>query len=135
MLDLNKYDTVKLADEGVEIELKSPKDDSSLNAFIRVCGSDSKVYRKAQMEAQNRRLHALQKRNGTKLNAEELEAEALEIIARCTLGWRGLGKGAEELPFSTEKARELYEAFPWIRKQVEEAINDTALFFDKGLKP
>lgn len=63
---------------------------------------------------------------------EEVYGDYYDKAARLTAGWDLIYDGAP-LPFSVEKARELYEKFPWIIEQVYKAINESES--DSFMKP
>lgn len=130
MFDLDQFDLTEKANEGAEIELYDKTTGENLGVFITVAGLDSDVYRKAQMAQQNKRLKLMQnRRNKTDVTAEDLEREALELLAACTLSWRNMGKGGEELPCTKENVLSVYKRYRWIREQVDAAIADDSLFF------
>lgn len=133
MLDLSTLDTAKCADEGADLELRHPStratfcNDAGDPITIRLVGVDSAIYRKAQAALTNRKL--VQNKRGVKITAEELEADALEMAAKCTVSWSSdLALDGAPIPFSKQNAAKLYQRFPWIKEQVEEFINDRANF-------
>lgn len=133
MLDLANLDTVKVSDEGADMELRHPAtravicNEAGDPITIRLVGTDSTIYRKAQAAITNRKL-AQNKRN-VKITAEELEADGLELLAKCTVNWHhDLAVDGAPLEFSVDNARKLYRRFPWIREQAEEFVNERANF-------
>jgi hypothetical protein len=74
MLDLANLDTVKVSDEGADMELRHPAtravicNEAGDPITIRLVGTDSTIYRKAQATITNRKL-AQNKRN-VKITAE-----------------------------------------------------------------
>lgn len=126
-MDLAQLDTTAAANEGADIELLHPTTGAPLGVLITVCGTDSDAYRQALRERQNKRLRNA-KRGGATLTAEEIEAEALDLLVRCTSGWTGVELDGKPVAFTREAARDLYRRFRWIREQVDTAIEDRANF-------
>lgn len=128
-MDLSKLNTAA-ADQGVEMVLRHPATDDALQTeggqpiSITLAGGDSERARKARNAAHNRRLQRMNK----KLTAESLEAEGLDVLVACTLGWQNIHFEGEDLAFSPDNARKLYKAVPWIREQVDAFIVDRANF-------
>lgn len=88
---------------------------------ITLLGVESSVAEKMQREAQRRRL---KKGFQYKVTPEELEAEALNLLGALTQSWDGVGLGVESLECNAINAQRLYREMPWIRKQVDEFVND-----------
>lgn len=98
---------------------------------ITVHGPYSKKYKAISHAQQNRRLQKAQ-RTGGKLNltAEEIEASALDLLVKCVEKWNITIGG--EMPEATEaKVREVFEALPWVREQVDAGLGDTQAFLGK----
>lgn len=130
--DLSNYE--KLASsEGVWMEVMDPKTETPIRNVegkpvrIMLAGSDSPQYRSKQREYMNRRL----KKNKMALgSAEQLDAEKIEMLAACTVGWEGFVMNGKEWAYSTENAHVLYTnpALRFIREQVDDFIGERANF-------
>jgi hypothetical protein len=59
---------------------------------------------------------------------EEIEANGLELLAKCTKSWIGVVIDSKEIEFSYDNVLMIYERFPWIKEQVDQAIGDRANF-------
>lgn len=149
-MDLNELDVVGKSNEGFELQLVNFKTQEGLPLYITVLGKDSDVFRKLTAEQNRRRLAKMTKGNVMRLgslSAEELEADAVELLAVCTVSWREqlvpdghavregesvskstLRLNGEELACTRANATKLYVGFPWIREQVDTAIGDRANF-------
>lgn len=127
--DLSTLDSVAAANDGASLELKHPGTHAPLGIFIRLAGRDSDKFKEADFRARNQRLDLAQK--GVKMNrtAEEIDAEVLDMLAACTLGWDGLVENGKEVEFSKAKAKHIYVKYPWIREQVDAFISDRSNFF------
>lgn len=116
-------------EEATEVNIFHPKTNEPTEMFISVVSIESEIPSAKRRQYTDRRFAKLNKtRNGLKLTADEVEAEALDIIVACTKGWRGVGVGEPVTEFSAQKARELYTKVKAVREQVEDAINDRSLF-------
>lgn len=129
-----EFDTVAHAEQGATIEVEGPNgvvarnDNGTAKMTIRVLGTDSAAYRRAQNTNLNKRLA---KRN-VKLTADELEAETIGMLAEVTVGWSGFN-GADGVPVACNRANAtaLYSKYPFIREQVDRFINERANFLPK----
>ena len=113
----------------VNSEIMTNEDSSEMT--ITVHGPYSKKYKTISHAQQNRRLMKAQ-RTGGKLNltAEEIEASALDLLVKCVSGWNITLSG--EQPDCTEaKVREVFDALPLVREQVDAALGDAQAFLDK----
>lgn len=72
-------------------------------------------------------------KRGQELDLEEAEQLSAKLAAKLTVGWKNLYTSAgEQIPFSFQTAVELYQAYPWIHVQVNEAAQERANFMQKG---
>ena len=139
-MDLANVDTIVAADEGAELQLRSPVDDAVLRdektgepVTVNLVGSDSKEYMKITHQIQNRRLgKRLGRGSRVKTTAEEIEADALELLVTSTKTWKHIILDGAELPCTPDNARKLYQRFPWIREQVDEFIADRTNFLGES---
>jgi hypothetical protein len=119
-------------DEGVAVHLYDEKGDLMYEdkkpVTITVVGTYSKTYRRVQNE---QRLKNLKGRR-TQLTPEGIDQKANEAIARCVTAWSGFTSEGKPFPYTEENAVALFQAAPWIREQVEEAMGDHAAFFPKS---
>lgn len=134
-MDFSKLDTTKHADEGAELELLSPIDDTVLRdektgeaVTIKVIGTDSKDYTKVYQKIQDRRIQKRFKKGKTTITAAEMQEEAMDMLVACTKGWKHIEIEGKELAFSEDNARMLYTKFPWVREQVDAFVSDRANF-------
>jgi hypothetical protein len=127
LLDLKpKADTIEvILNHPVTLEPIAKEDGTEMS--ITVYAPHSKVYKEALHEQINRRLQKAQKSKKFSLTSEEAEQSALEVLSRVTKEWDiVLGGKTPKLDF--QSAVDLYRDYPWIKDQVEEALNDTASF-------
>ena len=62
------------------------------------------------------------------LDPEKFEAEGIEVLAACTLGWKGVVVDGAPLPCSRDNAIMLYTRFPWLREQVDQFVSDRSVY-------
>lgn len=119
-------------DATTEIEIFDPNSKRGIGVFITLYSKDSGVARKIARKQQDRRLTQMKRgRGGISLTAEEIESEALDMLVGCTKTWRPMVRRGKPFDFSPENARDLYESSAVIREQVDDAINDRALFLKR----
>jgi hypothetical protein len=128
-MDIANIDTVKAATAGAEMKVLHPtentvlKNEDGSNMTITLIGTDSDTYRKAQRFAINRRMRSGRGRS----TAEELEQDALELLAVATQKWN-ITLGGSKPECTRDIARETYAKVPWLREQVDTFINDRSNF-------
>ena len=133
MADLNdlkpKADTIDvvLRHPATEETLTYTKGKDKVEMTIQVYNPYSAPYKAALHTQTNKRLSKSAKARKTTYTAEELDSSALDLLVSITAGW-DIFIGGENPKFSNAKAKEVYDTFPWIRDQIEEALNDTAAF-------
>jgi hypothetical protein len=95
---------------------------------ITIYGPNSSQYKAINHAQQNRRLQKAQRTNGKmNLTAQEIESAALDLLVKCTSGWNITVN--KECPDCVEvKVKDIYVEFPWIRDQVDAALNDAQAF-------
>ncbi len=103
----------------------SSKDGKGEPVTIDLLSADSDAFKSRQFAALNKRLRTGKK---PKLNAEDIDEEALDLIAACITGWRNIELDGKPYPFSADNAKALLRRLPWLREQLDEAIADRANF-------
>jgi len=132
-MGLKDIGTVK---ETTDVELLHPAtgevllNDDGTAMTITVHGQYSSTYKAVSHAQQNKRLMKAQRTGGKmNLNAEELEAAAMDLLVKCTAGWNiTLDKKPED--FSHDKVRHVYQEYPWVREQIDAVFGDTRAFLD-----
>lgn len=124
MIDLSTLDTRAGANAGAPVVLTHPVTGAELPATVLIHGHDSDAYREAQISIQRDRLARMARQRGTPPDPEEVNAEALQLLAACVQGWEGLQQNGQPLAYTgTASALALLQAFPWIREQVDAAVH------------
>lgn len=126
MADLSEFDDLASAqEEGIEVKVTHPKTGEEMGITIRVAGPESDRQKKARNRLVNDRL--IKNRN-RRVTAAELEQDALKVSAASILGWDNIEIKGQPLEFNLENAEKLLKNYPFIREQVDSAVNDRALF-------
>ena len=94
---------------------------------IHLAGMDSPQFRKVMADYQDR---IIRKRKPG--GANESEANAIEAVTACTMGWLLEGDDGEEMPFSQEAARALYTEHRWLRVQCDEWMGERANYLGES---
>lgn len=158
--DLANLNTATKSDEGAEIELEHPITQEPLGIFINLLGKHSQIFRDHVRERVNKRMaaEALANRRGKPLpppTAEQAEADAIDLLTLCTLGWRSetyerdaagsivknadgtrkvianepvIVMGGEKLSHTVVNAKVVYGTMIWAREQVDNGIGDLENF-------
>jgi hypothetical protein len=133
MFDLDMIDTKTRSEAGAPMPVKALDGSPLINSKgepveIITKGPDSADYARL-VRAQIKKRMA---RSGlpTEEQSQEDEADLIELLVTCTLGWRGvLEKGKKEpMLFTPDACRQLYQSFPVIRDQVDAFISSRANF-------
>ena len=118
--DLNE---IKIIKDGTEMPIRHfatdeiITDEDGNQAVLILAGMDSDIYKRASNMVANRRSRKMKMPK-----AEQIQADSIEILAKCTLGWKNLViNGAE--PASAEL---MYTEYPWLREQADAWIHDRA---------
>lgn len=112
------------------VDILHPLTGAPTGMQVEMAGVDSAAHRAVSRELRNRRLQQLQLGNRGALTAEETEADQMELLARCTVSWRGVRESGVEVACTPDNVRRVYRAYPWLRHQVDEAMADRARFFE-----
>lgn len=119
----------------VVVELQHPHtfnpimlDDGKTPMFVEVYGKYSERYKKIQTKQQDSRLKRAQRSGGrAPVSAEELTAERLSLVVACVKSWNIVFKGVTPECVPAE-IQIVFEKLPWVRDQVEEAMEDSQRF-------
>lgn len=105
-----------------------PVTNEPVGVFITLAGADSAIHRKATATIAKRRLSNTKGFRNRALDPEKFEAEGIEVLAACTLGWKGVVVDGAPLPCSRDNAIMLYTRFPWLREQVDQFVSDRSVY-------
>lgn len=94
---------------------------------VHVHGRYSSVYRSVQQAQQNARLKRTARGGKLTITSEEIAADRLDLVARCVASWNILVNG-ETPAVDRETVKRVFEKLPWLREQVEDAVEDSQGF-------
>jgi hypothetical protein len=120
--------------EAVEMHLMHPVTNQVLTTdagepmTLLVVGTDSEECRKVDREITDRRLKSQAFGRKIKVSAEQIEAESFERTIACIVGFKNIIVKSDPLEYSKKSVKDLLKTFPWLRRQVEEFIDDQANF-------
>lgn len=130
-LDLATFETVQTA----EVTLRNPETGAPTSARITLAGPEHPVHRRILLD-KNRRMRASMMKTGRMQldDPEDEEAAETDLLIACTLGWSGLSRGGEPVPYSEAEARKLYTdgTRRWLRDQVRTALGDAQSFIRRS---
>jgi hypothetical protein len=111
-----------------ELKILHPSTAESIGLTIRIQPITSPAVREVQRRITNETLRT----KGRGMTAEKMDAHRLDILVAATAGWSWEGDATwnGEKPEATPAAiRKVYKDAPWIKEQVDAALNDEAAFF------
>lgn len=121
MAELRKFDVITAAEKGMTFHVKDA-DGFETDIQIDVVGVGSKIY-KVEKAKIDQELQIAARRD--KPLPEDVENELwIEMLAKCTKGWKNIELDGKSVEYSFEKAVEIYRDFPFIRNQVLEQIHN-----------
>ena len=122
-MEFDKLCTKESHEKGAEVEIFDPASGESTEVFIHVLGPDSKAWRTAIKEQTKAAI--ARKSDGEEVSFEDCEAE---LLAAVTIGWRGISRNGDDLPFSKEDCITLYRSAPYILDQVNQFVGNRVNF-------
>jgi hypothetical protein len=103
------------------------KKDDGTEMSITVYAIHAKEYKAVIHEMTNKRMQKIQRNKKVVFSAEEIEMAEIEVLAKTTKEW-DLQFNKKPIKFSVAEAIDLYQKFPWIKKQASEAQEDYTSF-------
>jgi hypothetical protein len=130
--DLAGMETRTLSQTGADMLVRNLAGDPLKNSLgedvvLTLLGPDGDVYR----EQTRNQVRARVARNaaGNEATFAEEDAEIIDMLVACTVGWKGvLGADKKPVPFTPDAVRELYVNYPLVRDQVDLFIARRANF-------
>lgn len=127
VFDIDAFEDISMG----EYVVKCPETDRATSLVIILAGPEHPLRKKKQF-ARIRKLRAGAAKTG-KLQLDDPadeDEDTTREIAGYILGWRGLVRGGESVPFSQEEALKLMldKKRRWLRDQVKVALDERELF-------
>jgi hypothetical protein len=138
-MDLKNLATVK-ADDGVELELRHPGNNTPLGVFVTLLSADSKEYAAFVRRFQNQRLQG-GRRNNVVPTADEFDNMALDALCKVAVkGWRTgtdpyIEIAGEKLECNLDNAYRFFgdPQFRDFREQAQTFIDNRSNFLAKSV--
>ena len=129
-MNINELYTSEAHEDGAEFNIIHPVTGKPTNAYIKVAGPDSRLYRKAEKDMLKANIPLYASKDD---NTDQLIDIDAEFLAKITIDWRGISSDADdnELKFSFSEAKKLYLKSPFVRDQVN-AFSKTRGNFTNG---
>jgi hypothetical protein len=102
-------------------------EDGETEMSVVVYAPHSKEYKEKFNEKANKRLQVMQRSKKNQVTVEDLEKDAVDLVARIIKNW-DITYDGEQPDLSVAKAKEVFETLPWLRIQIEEAIEENRGF-------
>ena len=112
--------------EEVEVKIFHPLTRDETDIVFTVCGTDSKQYRQAVRDIMVKRMA------DQEADSSEFDNDEIEILARCTIDFKGLLIDGKEPEKSLESIMQIYSDFSWLKDQVDKFIANKNNFFLKA---
>lgn len=129
--DLDAFEDISAG----EYVVKHPETNQPTPIVMTLAGPEHPNRKKIVFAAQRRMRKVLQQTGKLQLaDPEEEEAEEVDMLVACTLGWKGVSVGGKALAYSPEAARSLYSdpKRRWLRDQIKAAINEREHFIKRS---
>lgn len=120
-MDFRNYDTIKAAEKGFTYILKD-FDGIEEDASVDVVGIGSRIHKQAMKKIEDQ--ENIFARKGKTMPTEQSDDLYIEMLAKCTKGWKNIEEDGKPVEFSYDNAVRMYTDYPFLRKQVLEAIHD-----------
>jgi hypothetical protein len=118
------------ANPSTVVELIHPDPEQNPTGItVTLSSRDSEAVKAVMAKAMDKRLAQLRKGGHKPLNQSELEQEAIGALVAAVEGWDGLTEDGKPLPCTPENVRALLTDHAWVRRQLDEAMGNEALFF------
>lgn len=113
-----------------DYELLHPVTGAPTGAFITLAGPEHPQRKRIAMDLVRRLRATAARAKQAQPDPEEDARENVKLLAKVTLGWRGIRKNGQDLAHSEAEAIELYSdpKRQWVVRQLLAAMNDQVLF-------
>lgn len=121
-------DLSTLAPSTVALDIRNPGTGKPTGIVLHLVSPESDPVKKIKRAHANKLIN----RRNRKLTADDFEENQIDIIAAAVASWEWKGDaawtGGKKPDFTPDNVRSVVST-PWIRSQVEEALNDESAFF------
>lgn len=129
-MDFKKeMDTLAAAEKGFTYTVVD-LDDNDTDCTVDVLGVGSRVFKQAKQRIDNQESQAAKK--GKTLDEDLSNDLWVELLAKCTKGWKNVEEDGKPVEFSYDNAVRMYTAYPYLRNQILAAIHDVKSMLEKN---
>ena len=129
MFELSNLDVSVHSEQGIDVNIINPKDDTPTDIVIKVLGVFAPRFKELLRQAKRR--DEIAKRNPVAKAVVEStgdDAEIAELLAEVTLGWSGMQENGKDVLFSKPEAVRIYTKYVLVRQQLFNAALDVSNF-------
>lgn len=121
------FSELRAEDETRVVPIRHPSTGKVL-ASITLYHIDASGPRELRRRQERRRLKSVSA--GVKIDPESFEQDLLDLLTACTKSWEGVSWKGQDLPCTRNAVRKFYEDVPWVRRQVNDVVNDIGFFLE-----
>jgi hypothetical protein len=131
-MDLEKFDVSEKANAGVPMTVINPLDgqplldDDGTPVTITLIGCDAREYVAKSKSLAMPRLANRDAHGAPVLDADELEADGIELLVTAMKAWHGIIYEKTRLGCTRRNVRMLYRRCPWLMRQVNAFVVNVA---------
>lgn len=119
-MDFSKVDVKKAVEEAFTIVIKHPVTGEDTDCSVDVLGVGCAKWKAAEKKIDKVRADALKR--GKVPDEDEIEELHRKALIDCTVGWKNVFVGDEEIPFTPANAERMYQEYPVLTTQVLEGV-------------
>lgn len=120
-MDFKNYDTVGAAEKGMDYVVLD-LDECETDVVVSVIGVGSRIFKQAKQKIDNQ--EALYEKRGKKMDEDTSNELWVELLAKCTKGWKNVEEDGKQVEFSYDNAVRMYSTYPFLRNQILSAIHN-----------
>lgn len=128
-MDFKKFDVINAAETGFTYILKD-FDGIDQDASVDVVGIGSRIHKQAMKKIEDQ--EGIFAKRGKTMPTEQSDELYIEMLAKCTKGWKGIEEDGKVVEFSFENAIRMYTDYPFLRNQVLQATHDLKSMLEKN---
>lgn len=114
-------DTISAAEKGFWYTVKD-LEEIDTDCEIEVVGVGSRIFKQAKQKIDNQEF--VYAKRGKKMDEDTSNDLWVELLAKCTKGWKNVEEDGKQMEFSFDNAVYMYSSYPFLRNQVLAAIHD-----------
>lgn len=122
-MDFKKdFDVIGAAEKGFTYIMKDRDGVEDETTTVDVLGVGSRVHKQAMKKIEDQ--EAIFAKRGKTMPTEQSDELYIEMLAKCTRGWKNIEEDGKQVEFSYDNAIRMYTEYPALRVQVLEAIHN-----------